>query len=161
MVCLFKNTNLQNLAMSFLASSNLVYWLVSPARFSRLILEPTLGFLKYHFLIFILFLDIIGVVDEIVFCHVSPKSRRVVFKLSDLRWMSNLFYTLFMFVPVLFACFVKLCAWLYYVETIICFQQWPIFVLHYMGRLLPSILGILRWAWEWKPHYCVVNQCEN
>ncbi|XP_014622201.1 uncharacterized protein [Glycine max] len=28
--------------------------------------------------------DIIGVVDEIVFCHVSPKSRRVVFKLSDL-----------------------------------------------------------------------------
>ncbi|KAH1094762.1 hypothetical protein GYH30_040166 [Glycine max] len=43
MVCLLKNTYLHNLAMSFLASSNLVYWLVSPARFPRLILESTSG----------------------------------------------------------------------------------------------------------------------
>ena len=92
MNCLLRNLDLLNLQMLLLAILCLAYWLVSTVTICAFILIITsLGFFRWP--IFISGgLRYYGVVDQVVFRHVSSKNTRVVFRMKDLRlWFTTIF----------------------------------------------------------------------
>ena len=83
---LLGNSNLLIFPLSLLVIFKLDSWLVrSFFAICGLILIEVLMTFQIRCVYLVVALDVIGVVDEVVFRYVSSKNTRVVFKLKDLR----------------------------------------------------------------------------